>query len=710
MTIEGIPQEIKEQGLWCLWKYEERKGKRTKPPYSITGQYAHSNSPNTFTGFDNAFAAYQQGGYEGLGLGIFKGFCAVDIDHCVNPDLTVSDMAQDIINLMDSYTELSPSGTGIRILFKADGFQFDKGRYYVNNQKKGLEIYIEGATNKYVTVTGMAMNKKPISERGDQVAQVLEKYMRRQEQKPEQPSYTRLDAPDYLRRGLDNDKAFRALWDGYRNTTDESGNDLALLNKLAFWCNKDEGQMVDAFLRSPYAAQKDDAHQKKIQRADYLHSTAQMAISGCQRTAAETDAEYQQERARQAFGEPVHSKVAHAGGNSEKRLTIETAKQALQELGLSLRYNQLLKEAEVFGLPDCYSIENAVNVLPVYLMDYLKACGYKGVSQQMIDGCLNCIADQNRYNPVLELLCSAPWDGIDRLPEIYRILGVGTSKHQTYIRKWLIQCVALALNDEEHPTGAEGVLVLQGSQGLAKTSFFRILSPSPRWFVEGAVIDLKDKDTLIKSLSGWLAELGELDSTLKREQSALKAFITSPEDRIRPPYGRTATRTPRRTSFCGTVNPDDYLRDETGSRRFWTVPVKAIDKKALFSLSREWINQLWFQAYSLYLDNPNGFRLTDAEMQQLQEDNRAFEIPLPCEMEIMEHLDFNLPVQQWEWWRSGELARYIDAKDAVKVGRALRKIVASLNITPTSLYPDKNPRKMDGYPEYFIPLKHFRAN
>ena len=79
-----------------------------------------------------------------------------------------------------------------------------------------------------------------------------------------------------------------------------------------------------------------------------------------------------------------------------------------------------------------------------------------------------------------------------------------------------------------------------------------------------------------------LCELGELDSTLKREQSSLKAFITQPLDTIRMPYAEKATKTPRRTSFCGTVNPQDYLRDETGSRRFWTIPVtKLINKRYL---------------------------------------------------------------------------------------------------------------------------------
>lgn len=298
---ENIPQDLKNGGLWCLWKYEDRKGKRTKPPYSPSGKYANSSDPNTFTDFRTAYAAYQRGGFEGLGLGIFNGFCAVDIDHCIDP-AGLSDMARDIIDIMDSYTEVSPSGEGIRILFKASDFQYDKARYYVNNQKKGLEVYMEGATHKYVTITGQALHNKPIAERGRQIAAVLEKYMKRQPNAEGTPRPA-LSAPEYLARGLDKDARLRALWDGQRDTADESGNDLALMNKLAYWCNRDESQMIEAFIRSPYAAGKDDAHRKKMQREDYLHRTAGMAIAGCQRTAAEDDAAYKLERARLDFGE-----------------------------------------------------------------------------------------------------------------------------------------------------------------------------------------------------------------------------------------------------------------------------------------------------------------------------------------------------------------------------------------------------------------------
>lgn len=387
----------------------------------------------------------------------------------------------------------------------------------------------------------------------------------------------------------------------------------------------------------------------------------------------------------------------------DTRVSIDTVAAALGELGITLRYNQLLKEAEVQGLPLAYSKENAVNVLPVYLMDYLRASGYEGVNPKTVDGCLACIADQNRYNPVQEYLLSGTWDGVDRFPEIYRILGVTNERHQTYIRKWFIQCVALGLNDDEHPVGADGILVLQGEQGLAKTSFFRVMSPFRRWFVEGAILDMRDKDTQIRALSGWITELGELDSTLKKEQSAIKAFITMPEDRIRPPYAAKPARTARRTSFCGTVNPRNFLKDETGSRRFWVVPLEHIDKEALFALPKVWINQAWLQAYELYKADPDGFRLSDAEIQELQNENREFEEPIAYEEEIKALLDPSLPVERWGWWRSIDLARqFLGApKDTRRVGRALARVAKQCADGRFRHY-----RVIDGNNEFFIPLRN----
>jgi hypothetical protein len=183
MTDVGkLPQELKETGLFCLWRYEQRGERRTKVPYDPrTGRMAGSNDPGTFAPLETALLA-EQTGYDGLGVGIFGDVCAIDIDHCVNEDGSFTRVGMNVMMTMNSYTEYSPSGKGLRILFKAPGFQYDKAAWYINNARLGLEIYVAGATNKYVTVTGnrLAGSDAIMKNCSAQLLQVLDMYMRRE--------------------------------------------------------------------------------------------------------------------------------------------------------------------------------------------------------------------------------------------------------------------------------------------------------------------------------------------------------------------------------------------------------------------------------------------------------------------------------------------------------------------------------------------------
>ncbi len=120
---------------------------------------------------------WKAAGMMGIGVGIFGNLGAIDIDHCLDDNGALSDMAEDIAATMGAYTEFSPSGKGLRILFTVPaGFQYDKARYYINNPKLGLEVYIAGATQKYVTVTGNTFTPGlDLEKRGEQLRAVLEK-------------------------------------------------------------------------------------------------------------------------------------------------------------------------------------------------------------------------------------------------------------------------------------------------------------------------------------------------------------------------------------------------------------------------------------------------------------------------------------------------------------------------------------------------------
>lgn len=122
-------------------------------------------------------------GYDGIGIGIFNGICAIDLDNCLTDSGYYTETAAEIVELMHSYTELSPSGNGVHILFRADGFQYDTDRYYIMNHLAGIEVYVTGATSKYVTFTGKQLEAYEFGDRTAELQTLLERYMVRPEMK-----------------------------------------------------------------------------------------------------------------------------------------------------------------------------------------------------------------------------------------------------------------------------------------------------------------------------------------------------------------------------------------------------------------------------------------------------------------------------------------------------------------------------------------------
>jgi predicted P-loop ATPase len=352
---------------------------------------------------------------------------------------------------------------------------------------------------------------------------------------------------------------------------------------------------------------------------------------------------------------------------------------ALKDLSVGVKYNLMSGRMEINGMPDKYSLENAPNTLPTMLIDFLKCQGIN-CSRVAMGDYLNMISDEGRYHPVADMLNKTEWDGGDRIEIMCAIIGIEPhSFHYTLFLKWLTQCVALALNDDVNPVGGDGVLVWQGSQGIGKTLLFRKLAIYPSWFCEGATIDLDNKDTIMRATGAWITELGELDYTFKREQAALKAFLTATADQYRPPYGQSIITRPRRTSFAATVNPMDFLRDDTGSRRFWVVPLTNVDVPALLALSNEWLEQMWAQVRCVYDADKNGFRLTIDERNSLEARNRVYDKKLPLEVEVMDAFDFGLPIEQWQELSASDVKRRLVGYNgsAEQVGRVLKKLMLS---------------------------------
>ena len=284
MNFNNIPNELKQSALWCVWKYNNEHGKIPHNPR--TGGNAQSNNPDTFSDFQTACKKYNTGSYDGLGIGIFNNIGAIDIDNCIS-DEVFSDMAQDIIDIMGSYTEISPSGKGIRIIFSVEDFQYDRDSYYINNRKRGLEVYISGTTNKFVTITGNAINDMTVVDGSLKLGRILDLYMRRSDTNATRPQNSFVAVADYLKIGLEKDEKLIAYWNGYRPLESESENDMGFMSKLLYWCNGNSDEAIKAFMSSPYTSQKDEKHLKKLERNDYLIGVAKAAMPTI--TAAQND-------------------------------------------------------------------------------------------------------------------------------------------------------------------------------------------------------------------------------------------------------------------------------------------------------------------------------------------------------------------------------------------------------------------------------------
>ncbi|WP_177565178.1 phage/plasmid primase, P4 family [uncultured Phascolarctobacterium sp.] len=285
MKYDNLPKYIKDNASFCLWKYEERKNgeKPTKVPYQVSGKKAMPNNEKTFTTFETALSVVNK--FDGLGLGVFGGISAIDIDNCINEDGSLTDMAIAIIALFDGcYIEKSPSGRGFRILFITTNFKYDKDRYYINNQKIGLEVYVCGATNKFVTLTGDVVKNGGIINVTDKLQILLDTYMLRSEL-PNQNntnqntcSYLSDDEVLLKAKASANAAKFMALWNGEIPTgKSHSEADMSLATILAFWCGRDIEQMDRLFRNSSLMRDKWDRAQSG---STYGRLTLEKAIMG----------------------------------------------------------------------------------------------------------------------------------------------------------------------------------------------------------------------------------------------------------------------------------------------------------------------------------------------------------------------------------------------------------------------------------------------
>lgn len=427
----------------------------------------------------------------------------------------------------------------------------------------------------------------------------------------------------------------------------------------------------------------DEARTKEEIRGIYQHLTRENYSTADEWEAAKELAADLPDDLRAQINEDAENRTSQPV--KKKRLTIEDLESHLTAHGVSVKRNLITHKVELIGWNPVgeYSRELEAEHFPVIISDELGE-GYTGSKPEDVSRLLSVIAGKHEYNPVLDLLRAEPWDGVDRLPDLFGILGVTDDLSRMLLEKWMRQAVSLQFNNPGNPFGGEGVLVLAGPQGCGKSEFSKRiaeLSGSGGFFLPGALLDPQDKDSVIQATSRWIVEIGELGATFnKADMGRLKAFITKPFDTYRVPFGREDVSTLRRTSFIATVDRADFLTDDSGNRRWWVIEVsEKIDLDRLDKLDRV---QLWRQIAALIdRDGVQSFRLTREERDELNERNSKHEKLIPAEQELRDILsEYNGDIEtatRYELRRmsASQIARaHFLNYSSVQIGKALNKI------------------------------------
>jgi predicted P-loop ATPase len=212
------------------------------------------------------------------------------------------------------------------------------------------------------------------------------------------------------------------------------------------------------------------------------------------------------------------------------------------------------------------------------------------ISEKDVREAMVAAAKDQPFDPLYDLIKNlrGQWDGVPRLETaLQRIAGTPDGEWPRIVfPTWMKSLVRRIL---EPGCKADSMLILEGAQGFKKSTFFSSLLPDTRYFSDSLSKVRHDVESIRLIHSGpCIFELGELSGLRKQEIEDVKAFLSAFQDDLRPLY-EPPRSTSRRCIFVGTTNRSDYLRDETGGRRFWPIKVtRPIDIEAVFAEREQW--------------------------------------------------------------------------------------------------------------------------
>ena len=224
------------------------------------------------------------------------------------------------------------------------------------------------------------------------------------------------------------------------------------------------------------------------------------------------------------------------------------------------------------------------------------------LSKASLEEAIQTVSFVERFHPIREWLEGLEWDKKPRLDKwLVHALGESNTSINAKLfdymglvgRYWVLGMVYRVM---EPGCKFDYCPVLEGTGGLRKSTLVEVLA-GKAYFSDTPFDMSRGKEAQEQVQGIWGYEIAELSALGKADVNAIKAFISSKVDRYRVAYGTTVESFARQCVLVGTTNDDQYLRDRTGNRRFWPVPVK-------HQIDTDWVvkyrAQLFAEAYARY--------------------------------------------------------------------------------------------------------------
>lgn len=259
--------------------------------------------------------------------------------------------------------------------------------------------------------------------------------------------------------------------------------------------------------------------------------------------------------------------------------------------------------------------------------------------KDLLSNALTIVSGKHKFNDVRKYLKGLKWDGVKRLDTLLiDYLGAEDNPYtRAVMRKSLCAAVTRAMRDF---VKYDYMPILAGPQGIGKSTFLSTIGKA--WFSDSlTTFEGKEAAELIQGV--WVVEVGELTAMNRQEVNAVKQFLSKVDDIYRAPYGRRTARYPRRCVFFGTSNEVEFLKDDTGNRRFWPIDVGDYEptKSVWDDLPGE-VDQIWAEAYTYYLLGEKLFlpREIEAIAMEVQDEHSDYSA---LEGNIRDYLETRVP-------------------------------------------------------------------